>query len=82
MEPRTLLEWVNRADLFRIASVSDAHAHLLESAGVDTIKELATRNAAGLAAKLKEVGGDAAPDEATVSSGVESAKAMPLLVSH
>ncbi len=39
-----LLEWANRADLMRVPGVTAALADLLENAGVDTVKELATRN--------------------------------------
>ena len=38
-----ILEWVNRADLMRIKGVGSEYSDLLEAAGVDTVKELATR---------------------------------------
>ncbi len=50
-----LLEWVNRADLMRIKGVGSEFGDLLEAAGVDTVLELAQRNAANLHAKLAEV---------------------------
>jgi predicted flap endonuclease-1-like 5' DNA nuclease len=50
-----ILEWVNRADLARIKGVGSEYADLLESAGVDTVKELGTRNAENLHAKMIEV---------------------------
>ena len=50
-----LLEWVNRADLMRIKGVGSEFSDLLEASGVDTVKELATRNAANLFAKMVEV---------------------------
>lgn len=50
-----ILTWVNHADLFRINGIAGQTAELLEAAGVDTVKELATRNAANLHAKLQEV---------------------------
>ncbi|MCG7856300.1 DUF4332 domain-containing protein [Flavihumibacter sp.] len=50
-----ILTWVNHADLFRINGVAGQTAELLEAAGVDTVKELSTRNAANLHAKLIEV---------------------------
>ena len=40
-----ILEWVNRADLFRVKGVGEEYSDLLEAAGVDTVKELRTRNA-------------------------------------
>jgi predicted flap endonuclease-1-like 5' DNA nuclease len=50
-----ILEWVNHADLCRIDGVGSEYADLLEAAGVDTVPELAQRNAANLHAKLGEV---------------------------
>jgi predicted flap endonuclease-1-like 5' DNA nuclease len=41
-EVRDLLELANRADLARIKGVSGVYSDLLERAGVDTVKELAT----------------------------------------
>ncbi len=41
---KKVLEWVNRADLFRIPGVGEEYSDLLEQAGVDTVVELAKRN--------------------------------------
>ncbi|MEJ8817903.1 DUF4332 domain-containing protein [Lacibacter sp. H407] len=49
-----ILTWVNHADLHRINGVAGQTAELLEAAGVDTVKELATRNAENLHAKMIE----------------------------
>ncbi|MCA9366210.1 DUF4332 domain-containing protein, partial [Candidatus Kaiserbacteria bacterium] len=49
LSEKHLLEWVNLADLMRINGVGEEFADLLEEAGVDTVKELATRNAENLA---------------------------------
>src|SRR5512137_1082517 len=43
-----ILEWVNRVDLFRIKGVGEEYSDLLEVAGVDTVPELAQRNAENL----------------------------------
>ena len=51
---KLILEWANHVDLFRIAGVGEEYADLLEEAGVDTVPELAQRNAANLYAKLVE----------------------------
>jgi len=50
-----ILEWVNRADLMRIKGVGEEYSDLLESAGVDTVKELRNRNAQNLWKAMKEV---------------------------
>lgn len=49
-----ILTWVNHSDLFRISGVAGQFAELLEAAGVDTVKEFATRNAENLHTKLVE----------------------------
>ena len=48
---KLILEWVNRADLARIKGVGSEYADLLENSGVDSVPELAQRNAANLHAK-------------------------------
>jgi predicted flap endonuclease-1-like 5' DNA nuclease len=50
-----LLKWVNFADLFRIKGVAEEYSELLEAAGVDTVVELANRNADNLFKKIIEV---------------------------
>lgn len=50
-----ILKWANMADLFRIKGIAEDFSHLLELCGVDTVKELRTRNAVNLHAKLAEV---------------------------
>lgn len=50
-----LLKWANLADLMRIDGIGPQFSELLEAAGVDTIKELRTRNAENLATRMAEV---------------------------
>ena len=50
-----ILKWVNHADLFRVKGIGGEYAELLEAAGVDTVVELAGRNATNLFAKMGEV---------------------------
>lgn len=57
LSEKNILEWVNRADLMRVKGVSTQYSDLLEAAGVDTVKELATRNADNLHAKMADVNG-------------------------
>lgn len=51
----TIRDWANMADLMRINGVGGQYAELLEKSGVDTVKELRTRNAENLAVKMEEV---------------------------
>ena len=52
---KLIMEWVNLCDLIRIKGVGEEYSDLLEEAGVDTVVELATRNAENLQAKMQEV---------------------------
>src|SRR5258708_29032724 len=47
-----ILEWINHVDLYRITGVGSEYADLLEEAGVDSVPELAQRNATNLAAAM------------------------------
>ncbi len=82
-----ILRWVNMADLFRIKGVAGQYAELLETAGVDTVKELARRNADKLAAELVRINAEqrlarANPSMSSVRSWVEQAKELPPAVEH
>ena len=45
---KLILKWVNHADLMRVKGVGPETAELFEAAGVDTVPELAQRNATNL----------------------------------
>lgn len=82
-----ILKFVNYADLFRIKGIAGQTAELLEAAGVNTIAELAQRNPANLAAKLKEVNDTKkvtgkVPAEKQVSEWIETAKTLPKMVTY
>ncbi len=46
---------MNRADLFRIRGVGEEYSDLLEASGVDSVPELAQRNAEHLLQKMLDV---------------------------
>ncbi len=50
-----ILKFANMVDLYRIKGIGSEFAELLEAAGVDTVPELAQRNAENLAKKMEEV---------------------------
>ena len=52
---KLLLTWANMADLMRIRGIGGQYAELLHAAGVDSIKELRTRNPENLAARMQEI---------------------------
>ena len=86
--PETLiLTWVNHADLFRLSGVAGQTAELREAAGVDTVRELSTRNAANLHAKMLEVNGQyglsgKVPSEETLQGMILAAKELDKKVFH
>ena len=82
-----ILEWVNRADLMRIKGIGSEYSDLLEAAGVDTVKELATRRPDNLHAKLEEVNSEKSlvrrtPNADEVAKWVAEAKTLPAMVSY
>lgn len=84
---KLILNWVNRADLSRIKGVSTQYADLLECAGVDTVPELAQRNAENLTAKMAEVNEEKnlvrkIPTESQVQDWVAQAKELPRVITH
>ncbi len=82
-----VLEWVNHVDLYRIKGVGQEYSDLLEEAGVDTVPELAQRNAENLHAKLVEVNGmkklvRQLPSARQVADWVAQAKALPRVIQY
>jgi len=82
-----ILEWVNRADLYRIKGVGSEYSDLLEASGVDTVVELSKRVPANLFAKMVEVNKAKKlvrkmPIEPQVKDWIEQAKALPRKVSY
>jgi len=45
---KTILQWVNHVDLFRVKGIGSEFADLLEAAGIDTVVELSKRDPAKL----------------------------------
>ncbi|RKD88210.1 DUF4332 domain-containing protein [Mangrovibacterium diazotrophicum] len=87
IEEWRILDWVNMADLFRITGVASQFAELLKAAGVQTVKELRTRNAENLYEKLVEVQAEknitrAVPALSQVADYIEQAKDLEPLVTY
>jgi len=82
-----ILEWVNRADLYRIKGIGSEYSDLLESAGVDTVVELSKRDAKNLTAKMVETNSKRKivrrlPPEKQVADWIKQAKKLPRVVSY
>ena len=80
-----ILDWVNRADLMRVRGVGEEYSDLLERAGVDTVRELAQRNADNLYEKMLEVNAEKRlvrrpPTRDMVARWVEQAKTLEKVV--
>ncbi|NND65363.1 MAG: DUF4332 domain-containing protein [Gammaproteobacteria bacterium] len=85
IDEKKILDWVNRADLARVKGIGGEYADLLESAGVDTVPELAQRNATNLWEKMTEVNNEKSlvrslPSESQVEEWITQAKDLPRAV--
>lgn len=84
---KLVLKWVNHADLFRIKGIGGQYSELLEAAGVDTVPELAQRNAANLHQKMTEVNAEKElvrqlPTAGHVEDWIAQAKELPRVVQY
>jgi len=86
---KLILEWVNRADLFRIKGVGTQYANLLEASGVDTVVELGKRVPENLHAKMSQVNSKRKkklvrqlPNINQVKKWTKQAKRLKRVVSH
>jgi predicted flap endonuclease-1-like 5' DNA nuclease len=82
-----ILEWVNRADLYRIKGIGSEYSDLLERAGVDTVVELSKRVPENLYKKMVEVNlaknlVNAMPGLKKVTSWIDQAKKLPRIVKY
>lgn len=84
---KVVLRWTNHADLYRVKGVGPQFAELLEAAGVDTVKELAHRNAENLAAKMLEVNAEKnlvnrVPVASELQKMIDCAKELPGVLTY
>jgi predicted flap endonuclease-1-like 5' DNA nuclease len=84
---KNILCWVNHADLFRIKGIGSQFSELLEAAGVDTVPELAQRNAENLQLALAKTNEDkklakSTPSLTQVTNWITEAKTLPKVVQH
>ena len=84
---QVILEWVNRADLFRVPGIGAQYSDLLEAAGVDTVRELAKRKPEALAETLAKVNAEKnkvnkLPGLSVIQKWVEAAKKLPRVIQY
>ncbi len=82
-----ILTWTNHIDLLRINGVREQFAELLEAAGVDTVPELARRNATNLHEKMVEVNeaeklSGRIPSVNQLTDWIEQAKKLPRVIEY
>lgn len=82
-----ILEWVNRADLFRIHGIGEEYSDLLEKAGVDTVVELSKRKADNLHAAMAQINAEKnlvnrMPSVGMVEGWIKEAKSLPRAVEY
>ncbi|HEX4951069.1 MAG TPA: DUF4332 domain-containing protein [Blastocatellia bacterium] len=87
VDTKQALRWVNQVDLFRLDGVESKFANLLEAAGVDTIPELAQRNAVNLHEKLEAINAEQnivqrMPSLTQVMDWVEQAGKLPRVINY
>jgi hypothetical protein len=80
-----LQTWINHADLFRIKGVAGQFSELLEAAGVDTVPELALRNAENLQTAMAKTNAEknvakTTPSLTQVTNWIAEAKTLPRIV--
>lgn len=84
---KSILEWVNRADLMRVKGVGQEYSDLLEAAGVDTVKELRNRKPENLLSAMTDLNRKKRlvrrlPTLPMVEAWVEHAKNLPPIIRH
>lgn len=82
-----ILKWANRADLARVKGIGSEYADLLEVAGVDTVPELAQRNAENLYNALVKANEEKnlvrrIPSQDDVKKWVAEAKDLPRVLKY
>ena len=87
LSTKRLLEWVNRADLFRVKGIGSEFSDLLEGSGVDTVRELAKRDPVKLHAVLIQVNAKKklvrqTPSLKQVKAWVKRARSLPVMVTY
>lgn len=82
IDEKKILKFANMVDLFRVKGIGSEFSELLEASGVDTVPELAQRNAENLTKKMEEVNEAKkltrrTPSLKEVTGWIEEAKTLP-----
>ena len=84
---KQILDWTNMADMMRVSGVGGQFAELLKAAGVDTVKELATRNADNHSVKMTEINNEKHLTKGDVSAPqvqgwIDQSKGLDPVITH
>jgi len=84
---KLLLTWVNHCDLYRVKGIGPQYAEILELAGIDSVPELAKRDAASVLEKMREVNANrpvtrGLPAQKQIENWILRAKDLPKVVKH
>ncbi len=84
---KLILEWVNRADLFRVKGIGTQYSDLLEAAGVDTVVDLSKRKPEALFTSLARANAqknlvNQLPGLSQVEAWVKHAKSLKRVVKY
>ncbi len=84
---RNILRWANQLDLRRVKGIGEAYAVLLEASGVDTVTELAQRNAANLLNRMTAVNTEQGiaitlPTLVEVEDWIRQTKELPRVITY
>ncbi len=82
-----MLRWANQLDLRRVKGIGEIYSTLLEASGVDTVPELAQRNAANLLNRMTAVNTEqgiahALPTLVDVEDWIRQAKELPRIITY
>jgi predicted flap endonuclease-1-like 5' DNA nuclease len=82
-----ILDWANIADLTRVSGIALEYAELLVAAGVDTVRDLARRNAGNLVGRMYQVNAEThlvrlLPSEKRVERWIAAAKKLAPGMNH
>lgn len=87
IETEKLLRWVNMADMMRIKGVGEELSELLESVGVDTVRDLKRRNPKNLAQAMAAANKTrklvrAVPSDKMIEKWIAQAKSLPTKITY
>jgi predicted RecB family nuclease len=82
-----IVTWVNRADLMRVKGIGSEYSDLLEASGVETVRELKTRNPTNLHRKMVKVNDQKRlvrrlPTESMVESWIANASRLTSVIKY